>query len=286
MAFRIKVYSRIREPVGHVIYRINREFLKRAPEVVEFVDYPKQADFQIVHCIGAGSLAKIWNKKFVLFQHCLLSADLENLAVWQGIFEHALMVVSYLDLPHFFGKDAFNFHRTPWGVDMQMFRNLCKTRTNGIMTTGWSLNQEAIEECYLAARRCHRQIINVGADFGFGKGFSAVSNITDKELCEVYNECEFVSGLRFKEGFELSVIEGLACGCRPICFDLPIFRYWFGDMAYYVHHCQGEPLAGKVETILRQPPRPISKEEFERLESEFHWKNIADRFWKKIIEYV
>ena len=54
MTSQLKVYARIHEPASHAIYRINREFVKRAPDTVEFVDHPKQADFQIVHSLGAG----------------------------------------------------------------------------------------------------------------------------------------------------------------------------------------------------------------------------------------
>lgn len=286
MRTRIKVYSRIHETVGHIIYRINREFVKRAPEWVEFVDYPKQADFQIVHCIGAGSLAKIWNNKYVLFQHCLLTADLACFEVWRGIFDHALLVVSYIDLPSLLKANGFNFHLTPWGVDPGKFSNYRQARNKTIITTGWSESQEAIRECYIAARRLRKNMVNLGADFQFGDGFSAVSRLTDAELCATYNDCQFVSGLRFKEGFEVSVIEGLCCGCRPICFDLPVYRNWFGELAIYVRHGQGESLVNHLEDVLRRGPRPVTNAEMELVKATFGWQTLSDRFWREILRYV
>jgi hypothetical protein len=282
----MKVYARIHEPASFAIYRINREFVKRAPEIVEFVDRPTQADFQIVHCLGAGSLTKIWHDRYVLFQHNFLNADITSFPVWLGIFSQALMVVSYADLPSLLKSERVNFHLTPWGVDMDVFRNFARPRTKGVLTTGWCCDGEAIQECYLAAQQCRKEMVNLGDDFRFGGGFSAVSRVTDKELCEIYNDCEFVSGLRFREGFELSVIEGLACGCRPICFDLPVYRKWFEDLVCFVPHCHGPELINRIETVLRECPKQISIGEAEGIKNTFRWQNITDRFWTRIVEYV
>jgi hypothetical protein len=269
-----------------VIYRINREFVKRAPEFIEFVDHPRQADFQIIQCVGAGSLTKIWNQRYVLFQHCLSSADIGCHSVWKGIFKEALMVASYIDLPSLLKFSACNFYMTPWGIDDSVFKLLEKPRSKALITTGWSLRHEAIEECYLAAKRLRLEMVNLGDDFHFGEGFSAVSRISDRELCNLYNECNFVSGLRFHEGFEIPVIEGLMCGCRPICFNLPIYTRWFGDLACYVHHCQGPRLADAIESILRQGPLPVSQGEISAVRDRFGWQNITAQFWQKILDYV
>ena len=286
MRARLKVYARIHEPAGYIIYRINREFVKRAPHAVRFVDYPEQADFQIVQCLGANSLTKIWNDKYVLFQYCLYTSDIESLAIWQAIFSQALMVVSYIDIPSVLKAANFNFHLTPWGVDTNIFYNYAQPRAKAILTTGWSRTQEAIVECYLAVRRSGKGMVNLGDDFNLGNGFTAFSRITDQELCKLYNDCEFVSGLRFKEGFEVSVIEGLACGCRPICFDLPIYKAWFGDLPQYVPHCRDSALVEKLEIILRYGTNPISEIEIQNVKDKFNWQTITDSFWKKIFEYV
>src|SRR5437899_3292242 len=116
MQARIKIYTRIHEPASYAIYRINREFVKRAPEFVEFIENPERADLQIIHCLGAQSLTKIWNDRYVLFQHNLLNADITSFRVWLGIFNAAVMVVSYADLPMMLKAETFQFHLTPWGV--------------------------------------------------------------------------------------------------------------------------------------------------------------------------
>lgn len=283
MTVAVKAYARIHEPVGHVILRINRELVKRAPEHVEFVDSPKEADFQIVQCLGAGSLTKIWNDRYVLVQHNFLNADINSAAVWLGIFQQALMVVSYSDLPSLIGKNAFNFLLTPWGVDKGVFYCLDLPRRNGILTSGWCCEGEAIKECYLASDRCGKHMVNLGDDFHFGKGFSATSRITDRELCMLYNQCEYVSGLRFREGFEMSVVEGMACGCRPVCFDLPVYRNWFHDAACYVPDCRGPELVNCLEALLCRTPEPISRCEQEWVAETFDWKTIANRFWSNLL---
>lgn len=286
MITRLKVYSRIHEPAGHAIYRINREFVKRAPPTVEFVDYVKQADFQIIHCLGAGSLTKIWHKRYILFQHNFLNADISNPNVWLGVFGQAMLVVSYADLPNQLKSTNFQFHMTPWGVDLSTFVNRDCKRNTKLLTTGWSSFGEALRECYLAVKQRQQNMVNVGADFNFGEGFKAVSRLTDAELCDLYNDCEFVSGLRFNEGFEISIIEGLACGCRPICFDIPVYRKWFDGLVSFVPHCSGRALVRKLEDVLKRGAMPISRDEKIRLRTQFDWQQVVDSFWNRVLDYV
>jgi glycosyltransferase involved in cell wall biosynthesis len=282
----LKVYACIHETLGHAILRVHRALVKYAPAMVEFVDSPRKAHLQIIECIGAGSLTKIWHKRYVLVQHCLLSADITSLPVWRGVFNSAILVVSYIDIPHILHDKSLPFLLTPWGVDVGIFRNVNQPRPNMILTVGWSSEQEAIEECYLAARRCGGEVLHLGKQFCYGDGFTALANLTDSELCSLYNRCKFVSGLRFTEGFEIPILEGLACGCRPICFDLPVYRNWFQDLPSYVQHCHGRRLVAQLEAVLRQGPRPVSGSEIELVRDRFNWRMISINIWNHILSHA
>jgi glycosyltransferase involved in cell wall biosynthesis len=175
---------------------------------------------------------------------------------------------------------------TPWGVDDTVFQNLGLNRATSILTTGWCCEGEAISECFRAASQCRKPMVNLGADFRFGEGFNAFSRLTDGELCRLYNRCEFVSGLRFNEGFEMPVVEGLACGCRPICFDLPIYRKWFEGCASFIPHCRGQTLVKEIEKVIRAGSPGVSERDLALSKANFSWKIITGRFWRRMLDYV
>ena len=260
--------------------------VRNAPPLVVFVDHPSLADVQIVHCLGAGSLTKIRSKRFVLVQHNLLNSDIAHLAIWRAIFQEACLVVSYTDLQSLLNSKTFNFLQIPWGVDLRTFRNYEQSREHTILTTGWSCSGEAIAECYSAVTKCGGTLFNVGEDFRFGANFRSSARLTDAEFCHVLNRCRFVSGLRFREGFEISIIEGLACGCRPICFDLPVYRHWFETVPVYVPHVKGTKLESHLESVFRTHYPAVSASELEFVRSRFDWQNICDTFWRSLLKYV
>jgi glycosyltransferase involved in cell wall biosynthesis len=105
--------------------------------------------------------------------------------------------------------------------------------------------------------------------------------ITDLELVKLYSKCKYVSGLRHIEGFEYPVIEGLACGVRPIVFDRKETRQWFGKYALFVEECSGSRLVDQLKTILGGL-RYLSVEDEERnvVLREFDWLKIAGGFWR------
>src|SRR6266436_4850429 len=52
---------------------------------------------------------------------------------------------------------------------------------------------------------------------------------TDGELRWLYENCEFLMVPSSMEGFGLSIVEGLVCGSRVVCSDIPAFREIVGE---------------------------------------------------------
>ena len=97
-------------------------------------------------------------------------------------------------------------------------------------------NKECKNEILLAAEGLGKKVFQLGS----GENTDTITysnNADDKTLAKYYSQCEFVSGLRRIEGFELPVIEGLLCGARPICFDIPDYRHWFDKLGFYSGRC-------------------------------------------------
>jgi glycosyltransferase involved in cell wall biosynthesis len=66
-----------------------------------------------------------------------------------------------------------------------------------------------------------------------GASIELIDGVTDEELRWLYTNCEFLMAPSSIEGFGLPIVEGLLCGCRIVCSDIPAFREIGGDACYY-----------------------------------------------------
>lgn len=90
----------------------------------------------------------------------------------------------------------------------------------------------------------------------------SIDGVTDGELRWLYENCEFLMVPSSMEGFGLPVAEGLYCGSRVVCSDIPAFREIGGDACYYFDlHAESESSA-MIEAIckaLSTPPMPAKR---------------------------
>jgi len=89
-----------------------------------------------------------------------------------------------------------------------------------------------------------------------------IDGVSDGELRWLYTNCEFVMAPSSMEGFGLPIAEGLFCGSRIVCSDIPAFREIGGDACHYFDlHAESESSA-MVEAIcnaLAEPARPAKR---------------------------
>jgi glycosyltransferase involved in cell wall biosynthesis len=157
------------------------------------------------------------------------------------------------------------------------------------MTSGYvsGPGAEAIEEAVMAAERAGLTSLHLGPKNVAGMTqrpfmWRTTQGIDDERLAALYRRTSWVSGLRHVEGFEMPAIEGLACGARPILFDRPDMRQWYGDLAVYVPECSRDDLIDCLIPILESPPAPVTKEERTRALRRFNWQRIAAGFWSAL----
>lgn len=280
----MRVYAAVLPPtLGRAMYRINAELRRQAPSDVEFVANAAEADLQVLDVIGHGSFDYLKLPSHVLLQHCYLTTETQDPQYWLTRFHRARLIMSYHDLPALTGAHDFAFYRAPWGVDGTVFRNLGLPRTVAVLTTGHDHNGEAILECFSAARRLSLPVVHLGRNFGSANGVHCVEGVSDEELAVHYSRARYVSGLRRGEGFELPVLEGLACGARPICFDTPGYRHWFHEHAVFVPELAHDELIEALVEILARNPDPVTPEERAAVLERFNWHTIFGEFWSLLL---
>jgi glycosyltransferase involved in cell wall biosynthesis len=235
-------------------------------------------DVTVVDVFSPASLQRAPpNKKTVLLFHGDANPS------YLPFLRSAALVAGFLDIPASAGADDFPFLRTPWGVDGTVFYPRAVPRDRIIMTTGEDDKGEVIRDCLEAGRRARGltgQSIQVGYPFDWSTNPVIKRDIFDDEMAQCYSSVHYVSGLRRGPGFELPVIEGLACGARPVCFDQPWYRYWFEDHAVFLP--EKENMTEELVELFKNDPAPVTAEEREVVLSKFSWPVIATNFWESV----
>ena len=206
---------------------------------------------------------------------------------WIGIWSQCDLIWSYYDLPSLCAEDgelwAFDdrFYHAPLGVDA-FDATLGGVRPFVVCSSGRSWLTESARECALAAEALNRKVLHLGPLFNSRPWVSSISGVIDSDLAALYGQCEFVSGLRRIEGFELPVVEGLLCGARPICFDRPHYRQWFGEFAEFIPEGDRKDVLANLVRIFTDGPRPVTEEERHLVRHRFDWSVLLRGMWDRL----
>lgn len=283
---KLKVYYPVPD-LGPSIRRRQRKLIELAPEVVEFVQ-PEHADIQIQSICGANEIRNVVCERYIIYLHnapSLLSIIPED---FYNVLGRAMMLLSWSDYPSVI-KTPYKFTRAPQGADSEVFRSRREPRTYAVGTTGflgtyWKKGRvegEPILEVHQAAKLAGKLAIQIGPDIEGVMGFTGYVE-DDPVVASHYSKCRYVSGLRWWGGFECPSLEGLLCGCRPICFDLPDERFWWGEHAVFVPH-DPETLVARLTEVLHKEPEPVGTAERDYLARKYNWKTIAKDFWDLVL---
>lgn len=288
------------EPTGlhsRAMVRVAKALEKYVPAGVRVVPRVGDADLVVAHVIASDALVsgrqfRQKGQRYAAIQYCLTTSSLPNVEDWLEYWANAEVVWSYYDLGVASALCGFRFFHAPLGLD-DAFRAVVSEgrRERLVVTSGYVAGPgaEAIEEVWRAAGLLGMKALHVGPSnvAGMAKvpGWHAVSNLRDEDLANLYRRAEWVSGLRYVEGFELPAAEGLACGARPILFDQPAMRQWYGDGALYVPECHGEELVDRLASLM-SVPWPVSGEERKRALDSFDWSSIVPGFWRQVMAAV
>jgi hypothetical protein len=237
--------------------------------------------------IGPTTLDAVKAKEYVVFHHCYRTAAAPDYD-WSPLWDGAKLVVSHYALP----LPKTKFLRIPLGIDAAFLSaRASAVRDIAIMSSGFVSGPcaEAIEEVAEAALSLGLSVFHLGPKTVAGmkprseKTWLALDSISDESLAGLYGRCQWVSGLRHGEGFELPVIEGFMCGARPIVFDRPEMRHWYEGLARFIPEVSGEALIKILTEVLQERPEPITDGMKTLVAETFSWKFICERFWKGVL---
>lgn len=304
------------------IQRVRKALVDYLPEGVKIVPTIEECDFAILHIYGRHTTMmhkigwlKSQGKGYAMIQYCIRSTMKPETKSWLTMWDGAKVVWSYYDIPQLMLDDITqgnrhltagmekqtiaNFYHAPLGVDSKVFRDVfiergfrileskkgdkAAHRHYVIIASAQHALSESVRECAFAAKAVDRQMFHVGHELRRGDDIVCQANLTDEELAEKYSESDFVSGLRRDEGFELPVIEGLLCGARPIVFDRPEMRHWFGDFAVFIEEGTREEVIESLKNVFEKGAEPVTSEEKELVAKKFDWQPIISGFWERIL---
>ena len=95
------------------------------------------------------------------------------------------------------------------------------------------------------------------------KNVRLVDSVSDGELRWLYSNCELLLAPSLVEGFGLPVAEGLLCGSRVVCSDIPAFREIGGEACHYfdLHAESGSAtMVSVISDALRTPVGPTDNQ--------------------------
>lgn len=274
--------------------RVNDALIEYAPSYVEFVDTEDEANLIVMHVAGRRNrilrdVRKIEanRQQHAIIQYSQRDTQRPDVYDWLAIWKHARVVWSYLDLNHYMQerghyKPMHQLYLAPLGVDTTAFYPHGGEREYTICTSGRLYMTESIREAYHAAQRVGGKVAHLGPDFN-KPGMDCYSGLTDNEVAQLYSKCQFVAGLRRREGFELPAAEGLLCGARPIVFNRRHYIMWYGDWAEYIPERNRSDVIDDLERLFRQGARPATEEERIQAALKFHWPNLVKGFWDRCL---
>jgi D-inositol-3-phosphate glycosyltransferase len=286
--------------LSRAMTRVARALAQHAPVII--TEDESEADIVVLHVIGypetvrAIDSIKARGKKYAIIQYCVRSTQERNTLNWLPLWSDpsCLCVWSYYDLPALVAEDGASwnqevkFYHAPMGVDSKTFQPRNVPKRYILFTSGYVAESETVLECQEAVRNVGGRMFHLGPGLpGFDASIvTQEQDISDGYLVELMSSCHYVAGLRREEGFEMPALEGLLCGVRPICYDRPHYRRWFGNHAEYIPEGSPEQAVKDLTAILEGNYRPVSTEERRAIERAFDWSVIAGGFWKHALPQV
>ena len=282
--------------------RIQNALIKYIPPHHQVINNREEADLCVFYpisyewthylneCLDRG-------QEYTLIQCCYKSSG-AGFEMWKPWWEKSIVVWSYLDLDLLEGKmfvgNEIPFYHAPLGIDEAfLLPTVTNPKRDYIVTTGTvhGGGQEAILECWQAAKECTMSVVHVGQwPVGIGESLryyhnvTLASGVTDRTLRGIYQNAKYICSLRCVEGFELPALEALSCGTRSIVFTQPATTKWFWGLADFVPECEGKELIDHLVAKFEAPYEPISQSTIEEVRSRFDWGLLAWRFWSIVEE--
>lgn len=269
----VKVYEYQNPSWGIVFKKISKALRNYSPEWIEWVDNIEISDVQFVHVVGAGEVEIIRGcSNPVIFQQCYLTSGYN---AWDLLWEKSLLTVSFYNLLNYTNK-KFNFLHLPIGYEPNIYKAEVpfEKRSRLAFVTGHIAETEHIYEIYYACKKAGYTLLHTGKNFKLGSNYLFFDYMSEPLFSSLLNDVKYVFGLRVIEGFEVAVLEGIACGAEGVVPLFPSYD-WYNNLAIRID-TESSNLVENIYNILKNEIK-INKNE-EKLK-EFRWENILNKFY-------
>lgn len=291
----MKAYVEPPESPSWSLLRIRNALVRFALPSVEIVRNRDDAELVVLHVNGrrdrnqaiAEQLLKR-GQRYAVVQYCVRSTQKPYTGSWSKLWTKADLVWSYLDIPAFIAEDGadmalFNFYHSPLGIEDEFRATIWPTKPRKYLigTSGLSWLTEGVKEAANAAWRVNGKVFHLGPTVSRDPRIVCLQGMNDIRLGGFWASCNYVSGLRRTEGFELPAVEGLACGARPILYDQHHYKIWYEDLAEYIPEGSRPEVTDALEAIFRNTWRAVTKAERVEAQRRFDWFQIIKGFWER-----
>lgn len=276
------IYEYMHPDWGYAFKRISSALKRFAPSNIIWTSNPDAADIHFIHVVGGGDLPYIKDtSKTVMFQHCYHTAC----ASWidyPSYWEQCKLVVSFHNLPTYTSK-KFNFYGMPWGVDGEVFKLIdVGERNKKLFTTGHVADTECIDKLHEACKRINVDMFHTGHNLNLGSSYRYLNFMDDPAFVRMLNSVQYVGAMRLIEGFEMTAVEGLFCGARPIIPECSTYD-WYREHAHTINTQQD--IVEQIVSVISSSPEPINDEEMNLIRKRFDWKNLVPELFSTINSY-
>lgn len=289
----MKVYVEPPAGMSLAMHRVASALEKYSPDSVGVVTKRELADLVVLHVVDYNGVPEVIQslqerkQRYAIIQYCLRSTSKPSTRDWINIWRD-VPVWSYYDLRQLCIEDYADvnalsrFYFAPLGCDPEVFYKRRLAAKYLVITSGYVAESECVDAVSAAVRQYSfdsRQF-HLGPDLKLGAHVTSKRGISDTELARVYNSSEFVTGLRRTEGFELPIVEGFFCGCRPITFDRPHYKEWFSAMAEFIPEGTAEEVTASVLEIFKRGRQHTTPNTIKLIQEVFDWSALIPKFWE------
>jgi D-inositol-3-phosphate glycosyltransferase len=217
--------------------------------------------------------------------------------MWHPLWSAMSCVWSYYDLNRLLVEDGVkgqlsNFYHAPMGVDTKTFRRWPDRERYLAMATGMVAESECLNVAADAVQEAGGKMLLVTgneleAHYADAEHVSVRKGIKDDVMAQLYSRSRFTLGLRRHEGFELPLLEGIACGSIPVCLDQPDQRRWFRNIAVFIQEGSSEVVQQQLVELFRNENHAamaVSAQYYwSQKRRQFDWLLLAAEFWERAL---
>lgn len=101
-----------------------------------------------------------------------------------------------------------------------------------------------------------------------------IPTLKETELVDLYRRAEVVASTSLYEGFGIPLLEGLFCGCKIVCSDIPVYRELYNDSAVFCAPDDVNAIANALNIIADK--LPPSQQDIDNLLKLYSYKRSAE----------